>query len=872
MGRGRKREALVVEQEARRIDAAELKPDASVLLDGQPEGGERVQKLGSMFEPSDTPPGSAAPPRPPAQPPRTAPTPPLPPKTTPKVTPVVPPLNPPREMKRTSSTYSDAPLATVPNSIKKSHYSGHDLFKSRHRDSIALEDSVSGRSDNVLPLLEGGAGQTIDVQGDMKERLSYRKSGRCKDMGICDCMCLIGVVIVGVAIVLLGVVILPEAGSGDEVAPPDPTTYPILPGSVSTAFYDYKTGLPLGNTLTMKAFNEGGVKIDIVKTGGAFFDPGVATPLSTSAPAPTTTRRAIFSQKVAFHSNVSVDAQPNGFAANIDAIYNEFGEFLLFEPSRVVIAIKNGVNLEGSKGEFIKIWLNGEGAVGLPFTFALQGEEITLPEGAQSEIKDEGSKVASVVGVASSMAMVGSAAGVAAIPRLHLIASAFTCPSADYFEVTWITHPLSLLDFPDIDIGNYPALAPHISAFTGAYIILGGTLLILFLISYGAKVFGRSLTWRASLGAGRFPHFVLEFYMFLLPGVALMTMQVLFYHPNSGAQAYAVLSFILLVLIPIGLIAYLLNSSYFVAELVECEDKRLMSVFVLGRREWECENDESFLKRYGLFFQDYSIVLRSFLLIELFMSASFGIAEAVNPGTRQGCMWRSWSLLAFSTFHLGALLFLRPLIAGFEMSYAVLLAVANELILFFIVVNQHENDTDHWTATAAAVCAIGANWAIRVKCFLDILVFIYELVYGAKGFRADDNYTPLPGIADRGLEMFPDDKSQKSGPPSSVPTVNSCTITVGMTAFSTNQSGQLLESSNGHGLTGGQPLSTRPSSAFGGIPPYQPNLGLTPPTTADFNRSTGGVSTRSFGRGSFAGSSTGRSSRAASLSSREGTW
>ena len=468
---------------------------------------------------------------------------------------------------------------------------------------------------------------------------------------------------------------------------------------------------------------------------------------------------AVFEYKVGLFSNLTLEKQPYGFNSQIAAILNGRGVFVLFSDTVVSVGIPPGVRIEGYSREGVKIWLAGEGnPKGFPYEVSFAPDQRALPD-APGQIRDEGSKVAAGAALVASAAAVTTAAGVGHLPRLMMIASAFQCPSDDYFEVDWMTHPLSLLKFPDIEIGGFAPLAPHVSAFTCGYILIGGMLFIQCAAGAIMRCVRRrkKLRWAQVFAIVGMPHYVAPLYAFICPGLAVTTFQVMLYHPDSFAQIYAGISFFVLCLWPVGYVMYVVMGRSFKALLAQSEEDGCFTVFLLGRFEWIAK-DETFTGRYGLLFEDYFAHVKWFLAGELAVSILFGMLEGIRPGTMLACKWRAWCMLVVNTAHLGCLVVMRPLLSFFEALYAVFLSMLAEVLLVLVVINQHSGDKKHWTVETAGGFALSALWAIRVKCLLDVLVLLFECWIGRHSVMVpdadtDDEYEEAVRAKSRELEM-----------------------------------------------------------------------------------------------------------------------
>ena len=737
MVRRRAKNKLRVGDHVERIDEAERqnRRAATYTLDGQAEGGTRIEELGKNFEggapimPGDgvviTKHQRKQKPKQPVQKKR---------KKKAKPT--------PKKAKKKKKEETPPPLqgGDLYKETRANLHSTPELPQTLGPPSVADDPSpllpppasVSSYAPSVrlpspAPISEDSVSVVVseDVIDDSQ---NFYKTGSCRRMTQKEWFCLCCVVVFGAIIVAVSLLVL-SADNSEEAAADEPSVAEILPGVVEGSLTTY-VGVALAQSFPIVSLRENGLKIFFKKTsGGAFAASG----------SDTTSTVSVFSEKVVFYSNITTDVEANGFASHIDSIYANgvysFSETLI----SVFISNLTFSSIKSYTAEGVKIWLEGEGADGLPFEFTLEPEVLALPQDAEKQIADPGSKAAAVASVLSTSAAIGTAASVGALPRLHMIASAFDCPSTEFFEVDWVTHPLDLIGFPDIDIGNYPELAKHISAVVAGFIILAAAFLLLFMVSIPFKM--KHGDWVGAFSTVGFPHYVLAVYAFICPGLAVCSMQVLYYHPNVGAQVFGAFGFLMLCIAPLVGILYILFSTYFNAGMVGIPGGTFLSRFLLGSREWESE-DATFIGRYALLFQDYGVNAKGFILLELGVSVVFGIVEGVRPEERSGCMWRSWALLIVNTVHLCALLFLKPLLALFELLFAFIMAAASEVILFLVVLNQHENSREHWTADAAGYLTVASLWMIRVKCVLDLLVFLYELFINRNHFEGIEEEEP----------------------------------------------------------------------------------------------------------------------------------
>ena len=239
----------------------------------------------------------------------------------------------------------------------------------------------------------------------------------------------------------------------------------------------------------------------------------------------------------------------------------------------------------------------------------------------------------------------------------------------------------------------------------------------------------RRISWIHARSSTRFPHHSLLGFIFLFPGMVLISSKLLFHHSGSLNKIVGVLfsslwmSFMVLAFLKIRN----LDAEYMIAT-----GKKRVEQYLLGEGEWVSTNEKRVAQCWGLLFEQFRGGCSKFLLAELLFLFIISNLAAVESGECSTCFNLS---IITSVLFLGWLCLcvkFRPWASPFDNHFNIVATLIQLTALVLDVAAFHICDASHWTAVAAEIFMLTSSLIAVAKGLLDAILMFYQFITGRR--------------------------------------------------------------------------------------------------------------------------------------------
>ena len=240
--------------------------------------------------------------------------------------------------------------------------------------------------------------------------------------------------------------------------------------------------------------------------------------------------------------------------------------------------------------------------------------------------------------------------------------------------------------------------------------------------------------------------------VYLLAGTSMAATSALLY----SAPAFRVVALVDLLLFVGGIIAlscYFAKHSGMHASCVAVDCSRdgrvagvLRAVF-WGTEEWvpRMPEDAAWFELSHLWYDSYKEGFQFHMLFEILAAMIFGGLSAWAPQTSTLCWVKSASMQTIMASCFLVLLVWRPYLSHFDNASLAIILLGQIATLSFVMITDHVDDPDHWTATLAGKVSVSTALLIMAKAVIDVTIFFIDEynVWADLGDGAN-GHLPLP--------------------------------------------------------------------------------------------------------------------------------